>query len=212
MVEIARVCQGEKKGRNMFEAISRAMQERMNYLSEIDKRDRTDGTDKLKRLRQIPPETGKFISLFASNCPKGEFIEIGTSAGYSSLWILLALKDREEKLKTFEILPDKVLLARETFNVSGVSDKVDLIQGDFLLKHNDVRNISFCFLDCEKHLYTQCFDIVADKMVKGGFLIADNATNHFEYLKEMIHKAENDIRFDCLTVPIAKGEFVCRRR
>ena len=196
----------------MFEFLSATMQERMAILSDIDKRDRTDGTEKLKRLRQIPPETGKFLSLFASNCPKGEFVEIGTSAGYSSLWISLALMNREEKLKTFEILPEKVLMAKETFSITGISDKIELVSGDFLQKHNEVGNIAFCFLDCEKDLYTKCFDIVANKMVSGGILIADNATNHYEHLKEMIQKAEIDNRFDCLTVPIGKGEFVCRRR
>jgi caffeoyl-CoA O-methyltransferase len=202
----------KKKDYNMFAEINAEMKARMVFLENIDKKDRTDGTDRLRRVRQIPPETGKFIALLAANCPKGDFIEIGTSAGYSSLWISLALTNREEKLKTFEILLDKVLMARETFTVSGVSDKIELILGDFLQKHNEVGNIAFCFLDCEKHLYTKCFDVVADKIVEGGILIADNAINHYESLKEMIQKAEADSRFDCLTVPIGKGEFVCRRK
>jgi caffeoyl-CoA O-methyltransferase len=202
----------QKKGGGMFKAISPAMQERMNYLEEIDKRDRIDGTERLKRLRQIPPETGKFLALLAANCPKGEFVEIGTSAGYSSLWISLALNCREEKLMTFEILQEKVKLAMETFAVSNVSDKIQLIEGDFLRKHESINGIAFCFLDCEKDLYEKCFDIISDKLVKGGMLVADNAINHYEHIKGMMNKAEKDDRFDCLTVPIGKGEFICRRK
>ncbi len=56
----------------------------MSYLESIDKIDKEDGTPRMEKLRQIPPETGKFISLIASNCPEGEFIEIGTSAGHSA--------------------------------------------------------------------------------------------------------------------------------
>lgn len=48
----------------------------MRYLEELDKVDRKDGTTKLQRLRQIPKESGKFISLMAMNAPDGEFIEI----------------------------------------------------------------------------------------------------------------------------------------
>jgi caffeoyl-CoA O-methyltransferase len=196
----------------MFKDIPKTIFKRMKYLEEIDARDRTDGTEKLKRLRQIPSETGKFLALMAANCPRGDFVEIGTSAGYSSLWISLALKNREETLKTFEILPEKAAMAKETFAVCGIADKIELIVGDFLQNYQRINEIAFCFLDCEKDLYEKCFDIVSGKLVKSGLLIADNAKNHYESIKGMIQKAENDNRFDCLTVPLGNGEFICRRR
>ena len=64
----------------MFESISPAMLSRMRELEAIDLRDRTDGTPQIKRLRQIPPEVGKFIALLAASAPVGPIIEIGTSA------------------------------------------------------------------------------------------------------------------------------------
>ncbi len=196
----------------MFREIPEPMQKRMTYLEERDRQDRIDGTDKLKRLRQIPPETGKFIALLAASCPKGNFIEIGTSAGYSSMWISLALRERSEKLITYEILPEKTGLAKETFALAGISDIIDLREGDFLHLHDELDRIAFCFLDCEKDLYEKCFDAVSGKIVSGGLLIADNAIDHYEFIKGMMKKAENDERFDCVTVPIGKGEFVCRRK
>ncbi len=66
----------------MFTEITTVMSERMAFLEAIDKKDRNDGTPRMQRLRQIPPETGKFLSIIASNCPLGQLIEIGTSAGY----------------------------------------------------------------------------------------------------------------------------------
>ena len=195
----------------MFENITKEMKDRMQFLEDIDIKDRIDGTEKLKRLRQIPAEIGKFLALLASNCPmSGDFIEIGTSAGYSALWISLALKNR--KLKTFELLPEKIILAKETFASSAITNKIELIEGDFLNHSNILGEISFCFIDCEKHLYEKCFDIVSEKMLSGGMIIADNAINHYEALRPMMEKAEKDIRFDCLTVPIGKGEFICRRK
>jgi caffeoyl-CoA O-methyltransferase len=53
----------------------------MRYLEEIDSQDRLDGTSRLKRLRQVPPETGRFIAVLAASAPPGACIEIGTSAG-----------------------------------------------------------------------------------------------------------------------------------
>jgi predicted O-methyltransferase YrrM len=197
----------------MFKEMTAAMKQRMQVLEDLDRRDRSDGTEPLKRLRQIPPETGKFLALLAAACPDGgEFIEIGTSAGYSSLWISLALHQGGKKLKTFEILPEKIALAKETFRAAGVEHLIELIEGDFLEKGSTLGEIAFCFLDCEKHLYEKCFDLVSSKLVSGGLLIADNAIDHYEAAKSMIEKAQRDDRFDCLTVPIGKGEFVCRRK
>ena len=195
----------------MFHAISTKLLQRMDYLEKIDQKDRNDGTPRMQRLRQIPPETGKFIALIASNCPDGELIEIGTSAGYSTMWLSLAAKERNIKIKTFEILPEKIKLAKETFRIAGIEKYVELIEGDFLEEGKKITNIAFCFLDAEKEIYEKCFDVVSPNLVKNGFIVADNAINHYDKIKPMIDKAENDIRFDCLTVPIGKGEFLCRK-
>lgn len=195
----------------MFDAISSEMLECMKYLEEIDSRERIDGTPSLKRLRQIPPETGKFIALIASNCPEGEFVEIGTSAGYSAMWISLACMERKIKLKTYEILPEKIKLARETFKKAKIEKYVELIEGDAIENIKSLKNISFCFLDAEKEIYEKCYDIIIPKMVKKGVLIADNVISHYEILKPMIEKALSDNRIDSLIVPIGRGELICRR-
>ncbi len=195
----------------MFHEIGGEMAERMKYLEEIDRIDRSNSTPRLKRLRQIPPETGRFIALMASLCPDGEFVEIGTSAGYSTMWLSLAAKLRNIKIKTYEILPEKISIAKETFRLARIENYVDLIEGDFLYKGNSLNNISFCFLDAEKEIYEGCFDIIYPRLIKGGILVSDNALNHYSEIKPMIDKAQNIPDLDCLTIPIGKGEFVCRK-
>jgi len=196
----------------MFSEITPRMLERMAFLEDLDKKDRDDGTPRMQRLRQIPPETGKFIALLASNCPPGQLVEIGTSAGYSTMWLSLAAKERNIKVKTFELLEEKIRTARETFNKAGIKDVVELIEGDALLNIRRTENVAFCFLDCEKEMYEPCWEIMSDKIVQGGMLVADNAINHYQTIKPMIEKAMNDTRFDSLVVPIGKGELVCRRK
>jgi caffeoyl-CoA O-methyltransferase len=99
----------------MFNEIPNTIIERMHELEQRDEQDRDDGTPRLERLRQVPPETGKFIALWAAAAPTGAIIEIGTSAGYSTLWLALACRATGCTLTTFEILPEKARLARETF-------------------------------------------------------------------------------------------------
>lgn len=184
----------------------------MQMLESIDARDRTDGTPRLERLRQIPPETGRFIALLASMAPDGPLIEIGTSAGYSTLWLALACRDLGRKLTTFEILPEKATIARETFRTAEVEDIVELIEGDALKRLKAWRDIAFCFLDAEKEIYYDCYELVIPKMVPGGILIADNAIDHALTLQPMIDRALADGRVDSMVVPIGKGELICRKR
>ncbi len=195
----------------MFHNLSEKVRNRMQYLEEIDSRDRTDGTPRLKRLRQIPPETGKFLSILAASAPEGKYIEIGTSAGYSALWIGLACKLIGIKLTTFEPLKDKIHLAKETFRETNMEEYIELIEGDARNYIKNYDHISFCFLDAEKEVYEDCYDLVIPNMVKGGIFVADNAINHYETLKPMIEKALADKRVDGLIVPIGKGELLCRK-
>ncbi len=183
----------------------------MKYLEQVDARDRQDGTPRLSRLRQISPETGRFLALLAANAPEGTCLEIGTSAGYSTLWINLACSILGRKVHTFEILPEKAQLARETFRLAGVEWTIDLVQGDIRDHFSQLGDVAFCFLDAEKEVYSECYEAIVPRLVRGGLLVADNAINHQEVLKPMLERALSDSRVDALIVPIGKGELVCRK-
>ncbi|MCK4383319.1 MAG: class I SAM-dependent methyltransferase [Candidatus Lokiarchaeota archaeon] len=195
----------------MLHNIPELVKKRMVYLEKIDAEDRINGTPRMERLRQIPPETGKFLSIIAAGAPNGEFIEIGTSGGYSTMWIALACIERGIKVKTFEILEKKIRLAKETFRESKMANYVELVEGDARGFLKEEKNISFCFLDAEKEVYADCYDLIIPNLVKGGLLVADNAINFYDVLKPMIDKALSDERVDALIVPIGKGELLCRK-
>jgi len=195
----------------LFHDIPLRVLERMQELEAIDQTDRVDGTPRLKRLRQIPPETGRFIALLAASAPAGRYLEIGTSAGYSTMWLALACRLVGRRITTYEVLDRKIALARETFSQAGVTDVVDLVHGDALDDLADVRDVSFCFLDAEKEVYEACYDVLVPNLVPGGILVADNAINHRETLLPMLDRALSDHRVDALIVPFGKGELVCRK-
>lgn len=195
----------------MFHAIPKHVLDRMHYLEDIDARDREDGTPRQQRLRQIPPETGRFIAWLASLAPEGRYLEIGTSAGYSALWLALACRQLGRTLTTFEVREDKVSLATETFKATGLEDVVTLIHGDARAYISKLDRIAFCFLDAEKEAYADCYEAVIANMVAGGILVADNAINHAPTLRPMLDRALSDLRVDAMIVPIGKGELVCRK-
>ncbi len=196
----------------MFNDIPKCILDRMKHLETIDAQDQADGTAPLERLRQIPPETGEFIALLAATAPGGRYLEIGTSAGYSALWLALACRLVGRKVTTFEILDEKAKLARQTFEMAGVGDVVDFVHANALDHLPNCTDVSFCFLDAEKKIYSECYEIVVPNMVSGGILVADNAINCEETLRPMLERALTDNRVDALVVPIGKGELVCRKK
>lgn len=195
----------------MFHNIPKAIKERMEYLVSLDKQDRLAGKSPLQRLRQIPPETGKFLALLAAIAPEGTYLEIGTSGGYSGMWLALACKELGRKLITFEVLEEKVKIARETFKIAGIEDIVELVSGDAKEYLQNYKKIAFCFLDAEKEDYLDCYEKVVPNMVSGGILVADNVISHKEVLEPMIERVLTDVRVDALVVPIERGELVCRK-
>jgi len=191
-----------------------AVRERMEALEAQDMQDRGDGTPHHKRLRQIPAVTGKFLALMAASAPdEGAFLEVGTSAGYSALWITRALAERKDtQLITFELLPEKADLARETFKKAKVESLIELVNGDARGNVGNYAEVAFCFLDCEKEMYPEVYDLVVPNLVPGGLFLADNVTSHAEELQEFVENAERDHRVDSLVVTIGKGLLLCRKR
>jgi caffeoyl-CoA O-methyltransferase len=196
---------------SMFHQIPEAVLRRMKFLEEADARDRADGTHIAKRLKQVTPEVGRLLAILVASAPPGDCIEIGTSAGYSTLWLAMACRLSGRKLTTFEILPEKAALARETFRLTGMEDSIHFVHGDALQQVGNLKNIAFCFLDADKDTYTPCYEAIVPKLVPGGILAADNVTSHEEALRPMIQRALTDARVDAVVVPIGRGELVCRK-
>lgn len=186
--------------------------DRMNYLEERDARDRKDGTPQLKRLRQIPAETGMLLAILASSAPRGAVLEIGASGGYSALWLSLACKQRGDRLVTYELLPDKADLARETFAKAQVEDRVDLVNGDARSHLKEWDEVAFCFLDAEKEMYLEVYKEIVPRLLPNGMLVADNVTSHKDELTEFVNHARNDQSVDAIVLPVGKGLLVCIKR
>jgi predicted O-methyltransferase YrrM len=195
----------------MFHDIPAEIATEMARLEAIDARDRVDGTPRLQRMRQIPPETGRFLALLLASAPAGQIIEFGTSAGYSTLWLALAARVSGRTITTFELLADKVELARATFAAAGLQHLITLVHDNALQRLPAYQAVAFCFMDSEKELYGDCYELVVPNLVPGGFWLADNATSHQEELQPLIDRALADERVDAMVVPVGKGVLLARK-
>ncbi len=195
----------------MFHQIPGEMLARMRELEQMDSIERRGAMAHFDRLRQIPSGTGRFLALIAATAPEGELIDIGTSGGYSALWISLACRALGRGLTTFEIAEAKVALATETFRKAGVDDIVSIVYGDAREHLRGRSDVAFCFLDVEKHFYEECYEAVVPNMVSGGLLVADNVISHAGDLSGFLDRAESDERMDTMVAPVGEGVLLARK-
>ena len=196
----------------MFEAVTEAMAARMRVLDAIDAADRGDGTPHARRLRQVSPETGRFLAILAAGAPAGNCVEVGTSAGYSALWLSLACRARGDVLVTIDRDPDKMALAEETLRLTGTGDVVRLARGDALEILSGVDDVAFAFIDANRDVLLPCAELLVDRLVPGGILAADNVISHAHEIPGVVDRLLADPRLDGVVVPIGSGVLVARRK
>jgi predicted O-methyltransferase YrrM len=189
-----------------------AMLARMRYLEAEDARCRREGRPVQESLCAVPPETGRFLALMAALAPPGAIVEIGTSGGYSTLWLTRAGRIKGETVKTFELREAKAAIARETFRLAGIERAVELAVGDARARLPELRDVGFAFVDHDKSQYRECYDALVPNLVSGAVLIADNILSHREVLAGFTESVMADERMDAVLLPVGKGLLVCRRR
>ena len=195
----------------MFHGMTEAMRNRMRHLEALDAEQRRLGLPAVERLCAITHDTGRFLAILAAAAPKGAVLEVGTSGGYSGLWLALACTQRGQKLTTFELRDFKVKLARETFEAAGVAPLIDIVVGDAKDSLPKYKDVAFCFLDAPDPDYIDCYETVLPNMVRGGLMVTDNIISHKEHCEAYAAHVLADPRVDALVVPIGKGELVCRK-
>jgi predicted O-methyltransferase YrrM len=170
------------------------------------------GASQEERLRAIPPETGQFLLTLAISISARAIVEVGTSGGYSTLWLAMAARRTGGRVVTFEVDSGKVALAKRTFAAASVESVVELRESDggAGLARLD-GGADLIFVDSEKHDYVRLLELAIVALRPGGLLVADNLISHASELVEFRARALADPRLTGLVVPIGTGELVAVR-
>jgi caffeoyl-CoA O-methyltransferase len=135
-------------------------------------------------------------------------LEIGTSNGYSSIWIALGCHQTGGHLTTLEIDPRKVELAKENFRAAGVDSLVTLVEGDALREIPKLKGpFEFVFIDAWKADYLQYLDMVLPMVPPGGIIMAHNTRNLRSELLTFIERVQNHPELETVLVEPGPGGF-----
>jgi caffeoyl-CoA O-methyltransferase len=125
--------------------------------------------------RNVPPQDGRLLRLLAQSMNAKHIVELGTSTGYSGIWMGLALQKTGGKLTTYEIDAGRAATARENFKKAGMADIITLVEGDAHEKVKSLKGpIDIIFLDADKEGYIDYLNKLMPLLRPSGLIIAHN--------------------------------------
>lgn len=171
-----------------------------------DEQERARGLSGSERIQALHPDSARFLYVLALAKGAKSIVEVGTSHGYSTLWLAAAAKANGGKVVTCDANPERIAAARQNFADAGLTDVIEILEGD---ARETLRGrsepVDLLFIDSEKSYYETFFDVVYQRLVKGGMVIADNVLSHQDELEDYIAYVENHPNLESVMVPIGRG-------
>lgn len=154
----------------------------------------------------ISRASANFLNMLIKISSAKNIVEIGTSNGYSGVWLAKAVKETGGHLTTIEYWEKRIVLAKENFKKCSVDDLITIKQGDAceVLESIDF-DIDFVFLDANKSEYVKYFEIIDKKLKKGGIITADNITSHPEKVATFVEKIKSDKNYQVEILDLPAG-------
>ncbi len=167
-------------------------------------------TQHAEKMLNITPETGEFLMLLIRALRAKRVLEIGTSNGYSTLWLALAVQSIGGSVTTVEVLPAKAEMARANF---ARADLLPLIQlrlasAPIFLKEQLPASFDLIFLDADRSEYVPMWQDLQRVLAPGGLIVVDNAVSHANEVEDFVTRVRQTSGYLTSLVPVGKGEFL----
>jgi predicted O-methyltransferase YrrM len=163
-----------------------------------------------RRMFNITRDTGEFLAVLVRATVARRVLEIGTSNGYSTLWLAEAAREISGAVTTVELDDQKIEFASANFTRSGLAPFITQVHDDAgrLLQRSEQSAYDLIFLDSERPEYPGWWPDLRRVLCPGGLLIVDNATSHPEQVASFVALVRADPEFTTSLVPVGKGEFL----
>ena len=167
-------------------------------------------TDRLNRYRNIETESAKLLNILLRIQQSKRILEIGTSTGYSTLWLAEAAKSLNAKITTLEIDNDRTQQAKsyaEEFEFSHLIEFRVMDAVEYLSHSYEV--FDFILLDAERDAYCEYWKYLPDLIRNnGGVLVVDNVISHQLEVENFIKLVQEDSQFITTTLNVGAGLFL----
>lgn len=141
----------------------------------------------------IPETTGQFLYFIINLLQPKNILELGTSVGYSALWMGLAAQNYKGHIDTIEYFDEKIEIANEYIQKAGLEKTITVFKKKILdyLENTDTA-YNFVFMDADKGNYANYYDVIKRKVDKHCVIFVDNAGNFKHRMQDFIDKIKKD--------------------
>jgi predicted O-methyltransferase YrrM len=166
--------------------------------------------DRPRRMLNITRDTGEFLAVLVMATDARRVLEIGTSNGYSTLWLASAARAIGGTVTTVELSESKIGMASANFARSGLASCIALVHDDAgrVLQRSPDAGYDLVFLDSERPEYPGWWPDLKRVLRAGGLLVVDNAISHPEQMAPFVALVDADPAFTTSLVPVGNGEFL----
>jgi predicted O-methyltransferase YrrM len=166
--------------------------------------------DRLQRLRNLEPETARLLAVLARGLKAKQLLELGTSNGYSSIWLADAARANAGALTSVEIEPARLAEADANLRRAGLAAFAELRLEDArsaLAKSADAF-WDLIFLDAERPEYVSYWPDLVRSLRARGMLVVDNVVSHADEVAQFRELVAGDASVMDVLVPIGAGALV----
>lgn len=164
------------------------------------------------RLRNLEPDTAALISILIRSSGRKHLLEIGTSNGYSTIWLAWAASRIGGWLTSIELDAGRQDKADENLRRAGLRELVDLRLGDATEVVQELSGpFDLVFFDADRISAPAQIELLIPKLAPDAMLLADNVLSHPEEIAGYLKAFDSLERFDCLVVPVGKGLSIAYR-
>ncbi|WP_394845557.1 O-methyltransferase [Pendulispora brunnea] len=181
----------------------------LRELEEFGKTNDAATSDRSHKMLNITHDTGVFLALLIKATRATNVLEIGTSNGYSTLWLADAVGERGV-VTTIERAPHKIAMAEKNFSRAGLGARIRQVNdeaGQFIASRGN-GEYSFIFLDSDREHYVDWWSSLQRILQPGGLIVVDNAISHAEQMEGFIRRVAASEGYLSSLSPIGNGELV----
>jgi predicted O-methyltransferase YrrM len=180
------------------------------YINDLYQRGQThdaDKPDRLDRLRNVEPDTARLLAVLVRATGARRLLEVGTSNGFSTLWLADAARSIDGRVVSVEIDPARTAQALAHLSAVQLHEVVELRTEDAsqTLKRSADAVWDLIFLDAERRAYVGYWPDLVRVLKEGGLLVVDNALSHSDEVRDFRQLVDEDPRVSEALVPTGAG-------